>query len=982
MKRALGNRIGPGFYCGLILALGFVLGMSGCNKSSPPPDTIPPSAPGNLTVTPVSTTQINLSWTASTDNVGVTGYKVERCQGAGCSNFAQIATPTTTTYSDTGLAASTSYFYRVRATDAAGNLSSYSSSMTASTPAPPILVSLSLTSASVQAGIGTQNFTATVQNDSQIKGVTWTLTQAGVNCSGACGTLSANASASGTAIKYTAPFSQPNPSAVTLTATSVADNTKFQAAAITVTPAVSVSVSPTSINVQFNAIQFFTATVQNDVANAGVLWTLSGNGCSGSSCGTLSANASSSGVSIKYTGPSGVPANPTVTLTAASVTDPARTAPAAITVTVSPGTTAVTISPARAAITKWQTQSFTAIVTGANDMTVAWQVDGVAGGNSASLGTINANGNYTPPATGSIGGSHTITAVSNADTTKSAAAPIGVTDLAGVFTFHNDISRLGANQKEYALTTSLTSPFSSVSTSTFGKLFSCKVDAAIYAQPLWAANLMIGAASHNVVFVATERDTVYAFDADANPCVTYWQTGANGVNSLLPPGETWVNSSDVGGCNDLAPDIGITSTPVIDPVTGTIYVLTKSKVSITGPMHQRLHALNLVTGAEKFGGPMEIQATVSGNGDASTGNPPQISFDPLREGQRPALLLSNDATGKHIVVAWASHCDFSPYHGWVMSYNASTLAQEAVFNTSPTKLSPDNGSLAGVWMSGDGPAADSTGNIFFATGNGAWDGLSDFGDSIVKLGPPSGGSFAAANFDYFTPINQASLNSVDEDLGSGGLLLLPDLHSGPNPRLLVQAGKEGKIYLINRDTGSMGHLCTTCTTGDTQIVQELPGAVGGMWDSPAYWNGNLFFGGAGDNLKAFSFNAGGSGVLSVSPTSQSNTGVFNFPGTTPSVSASGLTNGILWAIDTNNCGSLNNCSAGGPAILHAYDATNLNAELWNSALAPADTASFAVKFTVPTVANGKVYIGTRGNDTGSGTSSILGELDVYGLLPN
>jgi chitodextrinase len=765
VKPPLGNRIRTGFYGGVFLSLGFLLGLSGCNNSyTPPPDTTPPSAPAGLTTTVISDTQINLSWTASTDNVGVTGYKVERCQGTGCSSFTQIATPAATTFNDTGLTPSTSYSYRVRATDAAGNLSNYSGTASTTTQAP-------------------------------------------------------------------APVS-------------------------------------------------------------------------------------------------------------------------------------VSISPKRAAVTTGQIQTFSATVSGSSNTSVTWAVDTIPNGNAA-VGTIDTNGKYTPPSTA---GAHTITATSAADITKSATAPIGVTDLPGVYTFHNDISRTGANLKEYALTTALTSPFSPISSSTFGKLFSCKADAAIYAQPLWVASLMIGGALHNVIFVATERDTVYAFDADANPCMTYWQTGATGVNSLLPSGETWVTSNDVS-CNDLAPDIGITSTPVIDPVTNTIYVLTKSKVSSTGTMHQRLHALNLVTGAEKFGGPMEIQATVAGNGDGSSGNPRMVSFDPSFNGQRPALLLENG----HVVISWASHCDNSPYHGWVMSYSASTLSREAVFNTSP-----NNGGLAGVWMSGNGPAADASGNIYFATGNGVWDGVTDFGDSIVKLGPPSGGSFTAANFDYFTPINQASLNGVDEDLGSGGLLLLPDLPSGPNPRLLVQAGKEGKIYLINRDTGSMGQFCTACTTGDTQIVQELPNAVGGMWDSPTYWNGNLFFGGAGDSLKAFSFNAGSSGVLSLAPTSQTNAG-FGFPGTTPSVSASGSTNGILWAIDTNSCGPLNNCSAGGPAILHAYDATNLNTELWNSSGVAADKAGNAVKFTVPTIANGKVYIGTRGSDTGGGGA---GELDVYGLKPN
>ena len=751
MKRTLGIRLR--FLFIVLPAFSFSLIFGGC-KSSPPPDTTPPSAPSNLVATVISSTQINLTWTASTDNVGVTGYKVERCQGGGCSNYSQIATTTNTSFSDTGLTPSTSYSYRVRATDAAGNLSGYSNA----------------------------------------------------------------------------------PSGITAAA------------------AISVAITPVRGGAVTGQAFTFTATVQNDVGAAGVTW--------GTSGGAFSSQNTTS-----------------ATLTA-------------------------------------------------------------------------------PNATGNV----TVTATSVADNAKSASATIAITDLAGVTTYHNDQARDGANTHEFALTPA------NVNTSTFGKLFSCAVDGAIYAQPLWIPQLTINGAKHNVVVVATERNTVYAFDADANPCVTYWKTGASGVNSLLATGETWVTSSDVS-CNDLAPDIGITGTPVIDPVTGTIYVLTKTKVSGTMAMHQRLHALDLATGAEKFGGPVEVQATVPGNGDGSTGNPPTVSFDPAFNGQRPALLFENG----HVVIAWASHCDNSPYHGWVMSYSASTLAQEAVFNASP-----NNGGLAGIWMSGNGPAADSSGNIYCATGNGAWDGTTDFGDSIVKLGPPTGGQFAAANFDYFTPFNQANLSSIDEDLGSGGLLLLPDLPSGPNPRLLVQAGKEGKIYLINRDTGSMGKFCTTCTTSDTQIVQELPGAVGGMWGSPAYWNGNLFFSGSGDTLKAFSFNANS---LITGPTSQTNAS-FGFPGTTPSVSANVSQNGIAWVIDTNSCGSLNNCSAGGPAILHAYDATNLASELWNSSQGNGNTAGIAVKFTVPTVANGKVYIGTRGNDSGAGTSSVLGELDVYGLKPN
>jgi hypothetical protein len=620
---------------------------------------------------------------------------------------------------------------------------------------------------------------------------------------------------------------------------------------------------------------------------------------------------------------------------------------------VNPGNTAVTVSPKSAAITKWQTQAFTATVTGANNTAVTWQVDTIPNGN-ATAGTIDSNGKYTPPATA---GAHTITAVSNADVSKSAAAPIGVTDLAGVYTYHHDISRTGANTQEFALTNS------TLTTATFGKLFSCPVDAAIYAQPLWVANLSIGGATHNVVFVATQRDSVYAFDADSSNCQNLW----GGPKSLKAAGETWVTSADESGCGDLEPDIGIAGTPVIDPSTNTLYAVSKTKDSAGTAFHQRLHALDLLTGNEKFNGPIDIQAAVSGNGGGSMGG--SLSFDPLINGQRPALLLSNDAGGKHVVISWASHCDFGQYHGWLISYNAGTLAREAVFNVSP------NGVLGGIWMSGNGPASDASGNIFFATGNGSWTGTDAFGDSIVKLGPQSGTSFT--NLDYFTPTNQSALDGADEDLGSGGLLLLPDL-SGPHPHLLVQVGKEGKIYVTDR--GNLGHiLCTNnCSGTDSQIVQELPaGTLGGMWGSPAYWNGNLYFGGSGDTLKAFLVSANAASPISNSPTSQSSKG-FGFPGTTPSVSSNGNANGIVWVLDSSQYCTTQSPGCG-PAALFAYDATNLGNEFWDSTQSSGDRAGNAVKFTVPTVANGKVYIGTRGSDT---TNGGAGELDVYGLKPN
>ncbi len=337
-----------------------------------------------------------------------------------------------------------------------------------------------------------------------------------------------------------------------------------------------------------------------------------------------------------------------------------------------------------------------------------------------------------------------------------------------VTTYHYDNARSGQNTKETILT-----PLN-VNSTKFGKKFSVFVDGQIYAQPLYMSNLTISGGKHNVVFVATEHESLYAIDADAG--TVYWHV------SLLPVGGSTVTSSELG-CTDISPQVGITGTPVIDSSTNTIYVLTKAKVNST--YVQYLHALDVISHAEKFGGPVLIKASVAGSGDGSVGG--RISFNAFFEHSRPGLLLENG----HVIIAWASHCDNTPYHGWIMSYKASTLAQEAVYNTTA------NGSDGGIWQSGSAGAADSNGNIFFVTGNGSFSSSqSNFGNTILKLGPPSAGKFPLA--DWFTPYNQASLNGGDTDLGSGGVLLLPDLPVGfTHQHLLVEASKEGTIYLID-----------------------------------------------------------------------------------------------------------------------------------------------------------------------------------------
>jgi len=495
-------------------------------------------------------------------------------------------------------------------------------------------------------------------------------------------------------------------------------------------------------------------------------------------------------------------------------------------------------------------------------------------------------------------------------------------------TQHNDNYRTGQNTAETVLTPA------NVNKTKFGRLFVHAVDGYVYAQPLYVPNVHVaGKGTHNVVYVATEHDSLYAFDADnatggnASPL---WQV------SFINPGAgiNVVTSGDVS-CNDLVPEIGITGTPAIDLATQTLYLVTKTKEN--GNFVHKIHAIDITSGAEKLGGPVVVQAQSAGTADGSK----KVAFDPQREAQRAGLLVQNGL----VYIAWASHCDIGPYHGWVMAYDEQTLQQKAVWNSTP------NGGLGGFWQAGAGISADSRNLLYLASGNGDFDRDQkgkNFGDSIVKLGLNNAGKLVAK--DYFTPHDQQFLQDADVDLGSGGVLLLPD--SAWKKRLLVQVGKEGTVYLTNRD--KMGKFNPD---DDDQIIQNLPGAVGGVWGVPAYWNNNVYFGGVGDNIKAFSFSST-TGLLSTSPTSNTGT-FFNYPGTTPAVSANGKTNGIVWALQTDHS----------PEILHAYDANNLQTELYNSSQNQSrDNAGNAVKFSVPTIVNGKVYVGAQK------------QISVFGLL--
>ncbi|MGH8180406.1 MAG: PQQ-binding-like beta-propeller repeat protein [Steroidobacteraceae bacterium] len=495
--------------------------------------------------------------------------------------------------------------------------------------------------------------------------------------------------------------------------------------------------------------------------------------------------------------------------------------------------------------------------------------------------------------------------------------PPSPTSNTDVTTYRDDVARTGANLTESVLTPG------NVNSSSFGLLRALSVDGKVDAEPLYLSHLSVAGAAHDVVFVATEHDSVYAFDAQTG--ATLWHV------SLLGSGET---PSDNRGCGQIDPDIGVTSTPVIDRGAGphgAIFLVAMSK-DASSNYHQRLHALDVTTGAELFNGPTTINPTYSGPGGLKT-------FSPGQYAERAALLLENGT----IYTSWTSHCDIQPYSGWVIGFSESTLAQRAVIN-----IGADSDAGPSIWMSGGGLAADSAGNIYLETANGTFDttltsgGLpqnGDYGNSFVKLATAGGGLAIA---DYFAPSDEVAESAADEDLGSGGAVLLPDVtdSGGVVRRLLVGAGKDGRLYVINRD--NMGKF----SSSGNAIWQELDGLfASGIFSTPAYFNGTIYYGEVGATLKAF--NVSGAKVASL-PASESGT-QFAYPGTSPAVSANGNANGIVWAVESN-----------GTAVLHAYDATDLTHELYNSSQAAAGRDGFGAgnKFITPMVADGMVFVGT------------------------
>jgi chitodextrinase len=879
------------------------------------PDTQPPTTPTGLVATPVSSSQINLAWASSTDNVAVTGYKVYR-------NSVQIATTTTATYQNTGLLASTSYSYNITAFDAASNVSALSATATATTLPPPDTTPPSVPTNLQVSNVGTSSLA-----------LSWASSTDNVAVSGYQVFRNSLQIATSLLANYRDTNLAPSTTyAYTISAFDAAGNISAQSASVSTTTLFAPDTTPPSVPTNVVATPISSSQIN-------LTWATSTDNVAVTGYGVYRNGVQITNVPMPGYSDTGLLASTSYSYNITAF-DAARNVSAKSSTTsattLSPTTLSViAVSPANSIISTGGTQQFiatgqysdgsfqnitTQVTWSSLDTTVA-TVSNIAG--TQGLATAGTNV-----------GSTTIIATLNSIAGSAHVTVTTTSGFSGVFTWHNDNVHTGANLSETILTPA------NVRQSTFGKLFSYPVDGQLYTQPLYVPNVAIpGMGTFNVVYVATQHDSVYAFDADGLATTSLWHVSfVNGTTVTTVP------SADTGECCDIAPEIGITSTPVIDPLTGTIYVEAKTKeIATTTSYVQRLHALDITTGTEKFGGPVVIQAVVNGTGDGNDGAG-HVPFLSLRQLQREALTLSNGI----VYLAFASHGDNVPYHGWVLGYNASNLAQAMVFNDTP------NGGYGGIWQSGAGPAIDQNGAIYFVTGNGTFSantGGIDYGDSVMKISP------AGTVLDYFTPYNQATISAADLDLGSTGEILLPD-QPGAHTHLLVTSAKNGAIYLIDRD--NMGHFNSA---NDNQIVQVIRNAfpngsiTQGAFASPVFWNNKVYFGAVGDVLRVFSLN---NGLLSTTPVMQT-ASTYGYPGAMLSISANSSTNGILWAVQRNGASS--------PAVLHAYDASNLT-ELYNTSQASGgrDQLDIAVKFVSPTIAAGKVYV------VGNGSLAVLGLL--------
>jgi len=623
-----------------------------------------------------------------------------------------------------------------------------------------------------------------------------------------------------------------------------------------------------------------------------------------------------------------------------------------LTVSATKTLTAISVSPTPASFAMGATQQFSATATYSDGSTA--DVSSTAGWTvaNANVAGVDSSGLATAIASGS-------TSVTASLNNVSGNVPVTVTIAPGtavnITTFHVDNNRSGVNAAEQSLTPS------SVSPQTFGKLFSYLVDGYVYGEPLLVSNVTINGAEHNVLYVATENDSVYAFDADNyGTGAPLWQV------SLLQTGE-----APIGG--SIQPYVGVTSTPVIDPTSNTIYVVSVEDQPGTAATY-RLNALDLATGAQKFGGPVIIQASVAGANSISVNGIVSLAPPCL---QRAALLLANG----NVYIGFGD-C----HNGWLLAYDAQTLAQTGVFNSSPNIDGESTyGGAGGIWMGGGGPAADNAGDVYVSTGNGPWDGQTSWGESVLKFNPQ------LQMLDYFTPYDYQYMDCNDADLASGGVLLLPGTLQA------LAGGKTGKLYLVNTanlgqeqpidagatqtlwsESGLTNPYSKSCT--DSQGTQTTDVSPAGSYGTPAYFNGSVYIGETANGstaipngIRQFTYSAG---TLTPGAYTAPSTQEESY-GTTPFISADGTANGILWMIDHGTPLQSPVSTTPTDAILRAYAINNLGQELYDSATNPGDAPGYGIKFTSPIVANGKVYIST-GHDPVTATAP-QGEIDVYGL---
>jgi chitodextrinase len=905
-----------------------------------------PTVPTGLASSNVTSTSLTLTWAASTGATGVGGYLVYR-------NGVQIATVSSgTSYNDSGLSASTTYSYQVAAFDKASvNLASVSAlsaplSVTTSAPTQPPTVPTGLTASSIATGSITLTWAASTDSVGPGVGGYYVYRNGAQIATVSSGTTYTDSPLTAlTSYSYqVAAFDKSSPPSISALSAPLGVTTLADTQAPTVPTGLAASnVTSSTVPLSWNAS---TDLPIPGATGVGGYYVYRNN--------TQIATVSSSTSYTDFGRTAST--NYSYQVAAFDKATPANVSARSSAVSVTTESSTLTITPRNAALTLLQTQQFTTNAPGGT--TLNWSVDGVAAGNST-VGTISSGGLYTPP-TSAGAGTHSVSAVSSTNISVTGSAAVAVTDLTGITTYHNDVARTGQNLQEYALT-----PTTVSGGGTFGKRWSCPLDGTVYAQPLYVANLPIGGGTHNVLFVVTMHDSIYAFDADNPGCVTYWH-----VSLINPPGITTQSSANAG-CNDILVEYGITGTPVIDPVAQTIYLV--AATTENGTNFQRLHALSLATGTEQAHSPVVIQSTtLPGTGDGGT----TLTFNPLYQNQRLGLAL----TGGNVVIGWSSHCDnyLWPWHGWIMLYNATSLAQTAAFNDTPN--GPPGNAYGGIWMSGGAPALDSSGNMFVSTGNGDFDATTsvvppalapnnDYGESFINLNPST-----LAVQDFYTPSQNASWTDNDYDLSSSGVTVLPD-GVGPtaHPDVLVGSDKQGHLWMIDRDSMSgfsptadntVQYLtlpnATTCQTLDQQCV----------YATPAYWSGTVYIAIESGPLMALQLSEGLfqiNGQVAVAASQSAET--YGYPSPTAMISASPSGGAIVWVLDNNANGTDNGSAGLGPAILRAYNATNLATKLYSSTTLPADTGGNAAKFTVPVVANGHVYV------------AGAGALTVYGLAP-